>query len=158
MKDRIQFNPDTDLMIERVVPLTPVQIYDAWTKPDLMVKWFTPAPWKTVAASVDAWPGGKSEVTMQSPEGENQPPMVGCVLAAEPGSAYVFTDCLGPGFRPNQESFFTGAILIESINGGTKYTAIAMHKNSEDRDKHAEMGFDIGWNAALDQMIAMYSE
>lgn len=158
MMDRIQFNPETDLKIERIVPITPMQVYEAWTVPALMVKWFTPAPWKTVAAEVDARPGGKCEVTMQSPEGETIPPMTGCVLHADPGKAYIFTSCLMPGFRPSPEPNFTGAILIEPAEGGAKYTAIAMHKDSADRNQHAEMGFEAGWNAALDQMIAMYSE
>ena len=37
---------------------------------------------------------------------------------------------------------------------GTKYTAICMHKDEADKQKHAEMGFEQGWGAALDQLVA----
>jgi uncharacterized protein YndB with AHSA1/START domain len=30
-----------------------------------------------------------------------------------------------------------------------------MHSNTEDRAKHEKMGFQEGWGAALDQLVAM---
>jgi uncharacterized protein YndB with AHSA1/START domain len=47
----------------------------------------------------------------------------------------------------------TGIILLEPHGKGTKYTAIAKHKNIEDRKKHLEMGFEKGWSIALDQLV-----
>lgn len=37
--------------------------------------------------------------------------------------------------------------------GGTKYTAIAIHKDEATRAKHEEMGFHEGWAKALDQLV-----
>ena len=43
---------------------------------------------------------------------------------------------------------------MEPHGKGTKYTAIAMHKDTASRTKHEEMGFHEGWGAALDQLVA----
>ncbi len=49
----------------------------------------------------------------------------------------------------------TATILLETVAGGTKYTAHVMHANKEARIKHEQMGFKEGWRACLDQLIAI---
>jgi uncharacterized protein YndB with AHSA1/START domain len=51
--------------------------------------------------------------------------------------------------------YFTAIISFEEHEGGTRYTARALHKDDADRAKHEEMGFDQGWNTALDQLVAL---
>jgi uncharacterized protein YndB with AHSA1/START domain len=43
---------------------------------------------------------------------------------------------------------------MEPHGEGTKYRALAMHKDGESRDKHERMGFGEGWGRALDQLVA----
>jgi uncharacterized protein YndB with AHSA1/START domain len=64
------FDPTYDLVLERVVDLTPEQLWDGWTKPEHLVHWFTPAPWTTVEADTDVRPGGIFRTVMCSPEGD----------------------------------------------------------------------------------------
>ncbi len=116
------------------------------------MQWFTPRPWKTTECDIDLRPGGVFRTVMQSPDGEEfENP--GCYLAVEPGRRIVFTDALGPGYRPQPEPFMTAEILIEPEGNGTKYRAIARHADPEARAKHEEMGFAEGWGTALDQLV-----
>jgi uncharacterized protein YndB with AHSA1/START domain len=46
-------------------------------------------------------------------------------------------------------------ISLEAQGKGTKYTALVMHANKEDRTRHEKMGFQEGWGIALDQLVAM---
>jgi uncharacterized protein YndB with AHSA1/START domain len=48
---------------------------------------------------------------------------------------------------------FTAFLFLEKHGSGTKYTAIAIHKDSADRLKHEEMGFHQGWGTVLDQLV-----
>jgi uncharacterized protein YndB with AHSA1/START domain len=48
----------------------------------------------------------------------------------------------------------TAVVSIEPHEGGTKYTAIAIHKDEDTRKKHEAMGFHEGWATALDQLVA----
>ncbi|MGC4757770.1 SRPBCC family protein [Micromonospora sp. 050-3] len=148
-------NPELDLVLERTVDVAPELVWRAWTTPELLMQWFTPKPWSTVACEIDLRPGGRFDNTMRSPEGQEFPHS-GCILVAEEGKTLVFTSALGPGFRPQivQEGFaFTAVIRIEPDGTGTKYTAIAIHPDAAAKKSHEEMGFHEGWGAALDQLV-----
>ena len=158
LKDKI--DPKLDLILERDVELKPSQLYKAWTQPEILMQWFCPLPWKTVECEIDLRPGGIFRTVMQSPEGEKFPNS-GCFLEVVKNRKLIFTDALLPDFRPVEKPasgaglYFTGIISFEPMGNGTKYIAIAMHKDEEDCKKHAAMGFHQGWGIALDQLIAV---
>ncbi len=154
MNERPRINPALDLILERVVPVRPELVWSAWIEPKHLMKWFTPSPWLTVACEIDARPGGIFSTTMKSPDGRVQPAMIGCYLEVVHQRKLVWTDALGPGYRPNARPFMTACILLEADGPGTRYTAIAMHHDEASRKKHEEMGFLHGWGTALDQLVA----
>ena len=152
-----KIDPELDLVLERVVDVSPALVWKAWTEPEHLVKWFTPAPWTTVDCEMDLRPGGIFRTVFRSPEGEEFP-NVGCFLEIQPNRRLVWTDALEPGFRPSRLEpdapfKFTAAILLEAAGKGTKYTAIAIHKDRDGRKAHEEMGFHEGWGKALDQLV-----
>lgn len=147
-----ELDKNLDLVLERIVDVSPELIWKAWTTPEHLVHWFTPAPWQTVACEIDLRPGGIFKTVMRSPDGEEFP-SAGCYLEVVEGKRLVFTDALGPGYRPNAEPFMTAVISIEPHGSSTKYTAMAMHHSAEIRAKHEEMGFADGWGKALDQLV-----
>lgn len=155
MTDRPDIDPALDLVLERVVDVRPELVWKAWTEPEHLVKWFTPKPWETIACEVDLRPGGVFSTTMRSPEGEVMPGDPGCYLEVVPHRKLVFTDGLGPGYRPKDGGFMTATILLEPEGDGTRYTAIAMHVDPEGRKQHEEMGFFQGWGTALDQLVEL---
>ena len=143
-----------DLVLERFVDVPPAKVWEAWTTPAILLKWFTPAPWSTKSVELDLRPGGKFNSVMLSPEGQEFP-NIGCVLEVVPGKKLVFTDTLLEGFRPSANPFMTAIVEIIPEGKGTRYRATALHKDAETKKKHEEMGFHHGWGAALDQMVAM---
>ncbi|MCC5953200.1 MAG: SRPBCC family protein [Acidimicrobiia bacterium] len=154
-------DPALDLVLERTIPVTPEKVWAAWTEPELLMQWFTPAPWKTIAAELDVRPGGRCDTTMESPDGETYPNS-GCYLQVEPNRLLVFTSVMTEDFRPlpdgGDDLAFTARIEIEPApGGGTHYRAIAMHAAEDACAKHADMGFADGWGAALDQLVALMS-
>jgi len=149
----IQIDPRLDLVLERVVDVPPSLVWKAWTTPEHLKQWFCPKPWSTIECEIDLRPGGIFKTVMQSPEGEVMPAGIGCYVELIENERLIWTDALQPGYRPSAESFFTGIILMEPHGTGTKYTAIARHKDEEGAKKHAEMGFLVGWGIALDQLV-----
>ena len=153
MTDRPEINPDLDLVLERVVDVRPELLWTAWTNPEHVKKWFAPRPWEAVHCEIDLRPGGIFSFAMRSPEGEEMPADPGCYLEVVPNRRLVWTDALGPGYRPKANGFFTAVVLFEPEGDGTRYTAIAVHKDPEDRKTHEDMGFYEGWGTVLDQLV-----
>jgi uncharacterized protein YndB with AHSA1/START domain len=150
-------DPKLDLVLERVVDVPPTLVWAAWTTPEYIKKWFTPAPWQTVDCEIDLRPGGIFRTIMRSPEGQELS-HVGCYLEVIENEKLVWTAALKPGYRPQNATWvplFTAVILFEPHAGGTKYTAIAIHGDEEGAKKHADMGFREGWGKALDQLVAL---
>lgn len=147
-----------DLAFERLVELPPEAIWRAWTTPALITQWFTPAPWETIASEIDLRPGGRFYTVMRSPEGQSFP-HEGCYLAIEPNKRLVWTNALGPDFRPADSSgggpVITAEITLTPEGSGTRYRALARHATAADCQAHAAMGFEEGWGKALDQLIAL---
>jgi uncharacterized protein YndB with AHSA1/START domain len=146
-------DPRLDLVLERVVDVSPALVWEAWTKPEHIRHWFTPKPWTVTDCEIDLRPGGIFRTTMRGPEGQEFP-NIGCYLEVVPQTRLVFTDALLPGYRPAPNPFFTAIVELKAEGIGTRYTAIAMHRDEDGRKKHEEMGFHAGWGTALDQLVA----
>ncbi|MFZ9422879.1 MAG: SRPBCC domain-containing protein [Ilumatobacteraceae bacterium] len=154
-----------DLTFQRVVPVTAAQLWQGWTHAPTLMRWFTPAPWKTIDAEIDPRPGGIFRTVMRGPNGETGGGGVGCVLDAVPHERFVWTTALGPGYTPNAVPdggfHFTGILEFlpapsDAPRGSTLYRATGRHATKESADQHAAMGFEVGWGLALDQLVALF--
>ncbi len=164
MKSIYQPNPLLDLRFSRVIDVPKALVWRAWTEPALLLPWFCPLPWKAIACDIDLRPGGVFHTTFQSPEGREFP-NPGCYLEIVPNQKLVWTNALSPGFRPSlmtatcgsdDDGFmFTAMVELADHADGTLYTATVIHADEAGAQKHAAMGFEAGWGAALDQLVAM---
>lgn len=154
-----QIDPRLDLVLEREIDVPPELVWKAWTMPEHLKQWFTPKPWQTADCTIDLRPGGAFYTVMRSPEGEEFPGS-GCYLEVVENERLVWTAALLPGFRPSAEEdlVFTAIITMEPSGSGTKYRAVAMHKDEKTRESHEQMGFHEGWGTALEQMIALVKQ
>ena len=159
----VQTNSKLDLVLERVVDVPRELVWAAWTKPEHIKKWFTPAPWTTVYCEIDLRPGGIFRTVMRSPEGQEFS-NAGCYLEIVPNEKLVWTSALGPDYRPAiraavtgscDELYFTAIIMLEAQGHRTRYTALVMHGDEATSKKHEEMGFYQGWGTVLDQLVAL---
>jgi len=128
-------NPALDLLFERIVDAAPAQIWAAWTRPELLKRWFTPAPWMTVDCEIDLRPGGIFRTEMRGPQGQ-EISNSGCYLEIVPDERLVWTGALGPGYRPRTTPpgafLMTAVIALAPVGRGTRYTAQVLHS-----DEHA---------------------
>jgi uncharacterized protein YndB with AHSA1/START domain len=169
MKTMIQVirqpDPRLDLVFERIVDIPRELIWTAWTTPEDLKPWFTPAPWKTVDCEIDLRPGGIFRTMMLSPEGQEFPNL-GCYLEIIPNEKLVWTNALEPGYRPSKLDFsetcnsfaFTAILSLELHGNGTKYRATVIHGDEESCKRHNDMGFQDGWGKAFDQLVEHLKE
>lgn len=146
-------DPKLDLVLERTLDVPRELVWMAWTKPEHLRQWFAPKPWTISDCKIDLRPGGIISFILRSPEGQEFP-NVGCYLDIVPNERLIWTDALLPGYRPSDNPFFTAILKLEAHGStGTRYTAIAVHRDEAGRKKHEEMGFHEGWGTVADQMV-----
>ncbi|HEY1878643.1 MAG TPA: SRPBCC domain-containing protein, partial [Caulobacteraceae bacterium] len=80
-----------DLTIKRRIDAAPAAVWRAWTEPELLKRWFAPAPWTTPHAELDVRPGGGNLIVMRGPDGAEFPNR-GVYLEVTPERRLVFTD------------------------------------------------------------------
>jgi len=143
----------TELTISRFIAAPPAAVWNAWSIPANLEKWWIPAPIECQVVKLDLRPGGGFETRMREGDGAFQLHVDGCFLEAIPETRLVFTTVLTEGWQPAEPWLAMTAILtFTAQDGGTLYSARVLHKSPEDSRKHAEMGFHDGWGTVLGQL------
>ncbi len=148
---------DTTLTISRLIAAPPSAVWNAWSVPENLAKWWIPAPIECRVVTLDLRPGGGFVTRMrEAGAADFQPHVDGCFLEAIPEKKLVFTTVLTEGWQPAEPWLALTAILtFEAQDGGTLYSARVLHKTPEDSAKHDEMGFYEGWGTAIGQLAGL---
>ncbi|WP_068301654.1 SRPBCC family protein [Pararhodobacter sp. CCB-MM2] len=147
----MDIDPETDLVLERILNAPRALLWECWTTPEHLVHWFVPRPHKVVSCELDLRPGGKCNTTFEV-EG-NLMPNNGVYLEVVPEEKLVFTDTYTEGWKPNPEPFMTAIVTFEDLGDGrTKYRAVARHRSAATAKQHEEMGFSGGWGTVAGQL------
>ncbi|MBI1859842.1 MAG: SRPBCC domain-containing protein [Deltaproteobacteria bacterium] len=148
-------DPKLDLVFERATELSGVQMWDAWTNPLTLPKWFCPRPWWVTACRIDLRAGGEFFTVMEGP-GEERMENHGCYLEVVMGRRLVWTNMMSAGFRPRVDQGmgfpFVARITFAPEDGKTIYRAVVSHADEAGGKQHEAMGFQEGWGLALQQL------
>lgn len=156
----LSLDPTRDLVLDRLLAALPGKVWRCWTEPALLRQWFCPKPWRVAEAVIDLRAGGRFFTLMQGPEGESVP-NEGSFLEVVPERKLVFTDIFGPDFAPvavpqsGAGLHFAAIVTFAPEGTGTRYRAVARHRNGTDAKTHEDMGFHVGWGIAADQLDAV---
>lgn len=130
------------LRIERTFAASAEDVFDAWTSPEVMRRWFHCAPdWHTPEAEVDLRVGGKVRVVMRRPDGTN----------AEAQGEYTLID------RPRRLAMSwafgdepSNTQLIELTFSEAAGSTTVLMVNSGISSSERRNGQDWGWRGCLD--------
>jgi uncharacterized protein YndB with AHSA1/START domain len=64
---------NTPLHITRTFSAPRMRVWDAWTKPELLSKWYAPAPFTIPVCELDVREGGVLRIEMRAPDGTTFP-------------------------------------------------------------------------------------
>ena len=150
-----------DLVLERTIDAPIDLVWQAYTDPQHLKKWFAPRPYEITECELEPRPGGIFRIRMQGPDGfDTGHGNAGCVLEVAEGRKLAWTSALAPNYRPAEmaaegcESFpMTAIVTFEDAGSGkTAYKAVALHSNEADKQKHEQMGFNDGWGTVAGQL------
>ncbi|HEX6375687.1 MAG TPA: SRPBCC family protein [Allosphingosinicella sp.] len=153
---------ETDLVVERLLDAPRARVWEAWSTPEHLKRWWAPKPYETPEVEMDLRPGGIFYTRMTGPDGF-EAAGTGCFLEVVEGEKVVWTNALLPGYRPTVpvhlgcgDFVFTAIVTFEDAGDGrTRYRAVALHASEADRDTHEKMGFHDGWGTVAEQLGAV---
>lgn len=152
----MSFDPARDLEITRLIKAPRQAVWEAWTRPEQFAKWWVPAPEVCRVVSMDVRPGGAMVTEIAARAGEPfGPHMSACYLEVVEGQRIVFTNALVGGWRPAEQPFITAVITLDAHDLGTAYRSVVMHKSSQDRQAHSDLGFYDGWGTVAGQLAKL---
>lgn len=141
-----------ELVLELTLDAPRDKVFRCWSEPALLQQWFAPKPWIITEVNHEFRPGGRSDIVMQSPEGERYP-NYGVFLDIVPNQKIVMTDAFTQGWIPQGRPFMVAEVTFEDAGAGkTKYRAVARHWNEEAKKEHEAMGFHPGWTQCAMQL------
>jgi uncharacterized protein YndB with AHSA1/START domain len=131
------------VQIRRRVKASAEQIFDLWTKPDLMVRWMSPFPGAVdCRASCDLRPGGAFSLVMSS--GESSREVSGTYVEVDRPRKLVFT-WIGP-LTNNVNTLVT----VELNPRGDETDLVLTHQRLPTQTIHE--GHTKGWGNILDHL------
>lgn len=142
-------DPRLDLTMHRVIGAPPRTVWRAWTEPDLLKRWWTPAPTLARVDRLEVRAGGAFVTSMSEDGHEYLPHTDSIFMVVEPETRLVFTNAIDSEWRPAVPAPvpMTAEISLTEHADGTDYRVVVRHGDPADRDRHEELGFFEGWGA-----------
>jgi uncharacterized protein YndB with AHSA1/START domain len=137
---------DREIVLTRVFDAPRRLVFDAFTKPDLLKRWFGPRGWSLVVCEVDFKVGGTFRFVLRGPDGK------------EMGMRGVYREIVAPERSVHTESFddYPGesqvtTVLVEQ-SGRTTLTATVLYPSQEIRDIVIKSGMEHGAAESYDKL------
>ncbi|MEU3273524.1 SRPBCC domain-containing protein [Saccharomonospora sp. NPDC006951] len=152
-------NPDLDLSIERIIRAPRKLVWDAWTDPDSLARWWLPSPMLCRVDRLEVRPGGAFVTRMSTDGTEFVPHLDASFLVVNEFERIVFTNSVDSGWRPASPEpvAMSAEITMVDHEEGTDYRILVRHADPAAKDRHAELGFTDGWGTVADQ-LARFAE
>jgi uncharacterized protein YndB with AHSA1/START domain len=140
---------DREIVMTRVFDAPRNLVWDAFTKPELLKRWFGPRGWSMVVCEMDLRVGGGFRFVLRGPDGKDM------------GMRGVYREIVAPERSVHMESFddypgesqVTGAFVEQ--DGKTTLTATVLYPSKEVRDTVIQSGMEHGAAESYDKLAEM---
>ena len=134
---------DKVLRMERLIATTPERLFEIWTEPEQLAKWWGPEGFTIPKYTMDVRPGGRWRTTMHRPDGTENV-VSGIYRVIEPPRRLVFTwgwddDA---GMRGHETEV---TVTFEPAPGGTRMVLVQQtFTDADSRNRH-----EHGWESSF---------
>jgi uncharacterized protein YndB with AHSA1/START domain len=144
---------DRELAFTRVFNARRQRVFDAWTKPEHLVRWYGCHSSSLIVCEVDLRVGGSYCFVARMTDGTEHA-LSGVYRDIVPPERLVFTQRFNDD--PNKEALV--ALLFEERNGKTTMTMTALYRSAEDRQAVLDIGVARGMTETLDRLAALLAD
>ena len=140
---------DREIVLTRVFDAPRRLVFDAFTKPELLQRWFGPHGWSMPVCEVDLRVGGTFRFVLRGPDGK------------EMGMRGVYREIVPPERSVHLESFddYPGESQVSAVflekDGKTTMTAAILYPSREVRDAVIKSGMEHGAAESYDKLAEL---
>jgi len=146
---------DREVVITRVFDVPARFLFEAWSRPEHISRWFGPKGWPITLCEMDFRVGGRFRFAMTGPSGKQNTPFGGEYLEIVPNRRIVFDN----GFEsPGAERMVMTVTFAESADGRTTMTHHTLFASVAMKNGHVGAGFVEGTGSGLDQLADVVAE
>jgi uncharacterized protein YndB with AHSA1/START domain len=128
------------IILTRTFAATRELIFEAWTRPEHVTRWWDPAGDPLTECVIDLRPGGAFKLVGH--QSMDVPPFSGVYREISPPVQIVF-EAMGA----------VGKVILESVSGGTLMTVTINCGSSRQLEQFLKMGVDVGTSRTLDNLV-----
>jgi uncharacterized protein YndB with AHSA1/START domain len=151
-----QNTADRELVVTRVFDVPARFLFEAYSRPEHLRRWFGPRGWPLTLCEVDFRVGGRYRFAMTGPSGEQNTPFGGEYREIVPNRRIVFDN----GFEePDAPRMVMTVTLDEAPDGRT--TTLTLHTlfaSAAMREEYVGVGMREGIDSAYDQLAEVVAE
>ena len=146
---KISTPTDREIVLTRVFDAPRALVFDAFSKPELLRRWFGPRDWSLAVCEVDLRVGGSFRFVLQGPSGKQL------------GMRGVYKEIDRPARSVHMESFddYPGESLVTAVfgeqDGRTTLTATVLYPSKEVRDIVLQSGMEHGAAESYDKLAEL---
>jgi uncharacterized protein YndB with AHSA1/START domain len=144
---------DREVVLRRVFDAPRRLVFEAFTKPEHLVRWFGPRGYTLPVCEIDLRPGGAWRYVLRGPDGEEMG-MKGVYREIAAPERLVSTEAYDiPGMGWTPESVVT--TTLEERDGQTTLTSRILYQSVEHRDGHVGSGMEAGAAETFDRLAEL---
>ena len=151
-----QNTADRELVVTRVFDVPARFLFEAYSRPEHLRRWFGPRGWPLTMCEVDFRVGGRFRFAMTGPSGEQNTPFGGEYREIVPNRRIVFDN----GFEePDAPRMVMTVTLDEAPDGRT--TTLTLHTlfaSAAMREEYVGVGMKEGIDSGYDQLAEVVAE
>jgi len=140
---------DREIVMTRVFGAPRRLVFDAFSKPELLKRWFGPRGWSLTVCEVDFRVGGGFRFVLRGPDGKDM------------GMRGVYREIVAPERSVHMESFddYPGESQVTSVlveqDGKTTLTVTVLYPSQEVRDIVVKSGMEHGAAETYDKLAEL---
>jgi uncharacterized protein YndB with AHSA1/START domain len=140
---------DREFVLTRVFDAQRRLVFEAWTKPEHVKRWYGCEAFTLTVGEIDLRVGGAYRYTLRAPDGVDHTMQGVYREIASPGRLVYTEGYVTKGFTSN-EALVT--VTFTEHAGRTTLTSTVLHQSTADRDAHLKSGVERGAAETLDRL------
>ena len=146
---------EREVTITRVYDAPARLLFEAYSKPEHVMKWFGPKGWPLTLCEMDFRVGGRFRFAMTGPSGKQNTPFGGEYLEIIPNKKIVYDN----GFETKGAGRMVVTVTFDETGAARpRSPSIRCSSASPCSNSHVSRGFEQGTNSGLDQLGDLVAE